>query len=577
MNSVLNATRELPNIQVSDEFKHLSVLGLVADRSACGYYRVILPLHYLKMHGAKITTTSVQNMSDFTNHDLVIAPRQHSEDIHEALSMIVWPKHVLFEIDDDLSSVLPSSPAFYSYHNGSPELLTMSKIIQTCSGLTCTTPEIAKWYSQYNTNVSILENCIDFGCRDWGCDVSWSLGAPTIKQNPILKPEKWKDKIVVSYSGGSCFDDQTEILTDQGWKLFKDLDQTESVGTWNHELNKFEYQKPVSYTTQPYEGNLNCIVNDSINVCTTPNHWMYVSDSDIFGLIQSGNLTDTDFDCTVIKNHGDFDKINSTTKVFKSDHSSVEYNGMVYCVTVPNHLIVVRRYHCMPYVCGNTHSEDLLQIGPAIKKILEERNDVIFAMYTAEHTLTEIAGKFNWPMDKVDFIEPRHFMDHPAGLHGIDIGLAPIMPCQFNSAKSFLKNLEYMAAGAASIASNFGPYTRFERRHPGSILTVGNGGKWSQPTWYSAITKLLDDPQLLESMKSKGRQLVVDEYSLEHNFRLWPVAWKHLCDQADKGESGPPTTTRPQSDYKSYGSKGRNDLCYCGSKLKQKFCCGESI
>ena len=78
---ILHARKELPDIKISNEFKDLRILGLVADKSACGYYRIILPLHLLKMHGAQVTTTSVQSMSDFMNHDVILAPRQHSPDV----------------------------------------------------------------------------------------------------------------------------------------------------------------------------------------------------------------------------------------------------------------------------------------------------------------------------------------------------------------------------------------------------------------------------------------------------------------------------------------------------------------
>src|SRR6266704_795030 len=44
-----------------------------------------------------------------------------------------------------------------------------------------------------------------------------------------------------------CFADDTEILTDQGWKLFQDLDRSESVATLNVETREIEYQIPSDY------------------------------------------------------------------------------------------------------------------------------------------------------------------------------------------------------------------------------------------------------------------------------------------------------------------------------------------
>ncbi len=41
---IFNTSRQLPTNKVSNRFAGLNVLGLVADNSACGYYRVINPI-----------------------------------------------------------------------------------------------------------------------------------------------------------------------------------------------------------------------------------------------------------------------------------------------------------------------------------------------------------------------------------------------------------------------------------------------------------------------------------------------------------------------------------------------------
>ncbi len=46
---------------------------------------------------------------------------------------------------------------------------------------------------------------------------------------------------------GNCFDDRTEILTDEGWKLFSDLNKNEKVITLNPKTEEIEYKKPNGY------------------------------------------------------------------------------------------------------------------------------------------------------------------------------------------------------------------------------------------------------------------------------------------------------------------------------------------
>ena len=79
-----------PDIVVSDRFKGLKVLGLVADTSACGHYRVINPLHMLKMHGADVHYSSFHSMDDFFKHDVIIVPRQHSKEVYETIRHVAW-------------------------------------------------------------------------------------------------------------------------------------------------------------------------------------------------------------------------------------------------------------------------------------------------------------------------------------------------------------------------------------------------------------------------------------------------------------------------------------------------------
>lgn len=68
-----------------------------------------------------------------------------------------------------------------------------------------------------------------------------------------------------------CFDDQTEILTNEGWKLFKDLNRNETVATLS-DTGIVEYQKPIDYIDSPYNGEMLVYDSNGISFATTPNH-----------------------------------------------------------------------------------------------------------------------------------------------------------------------------------------------------------------------------------------------------------------------------------------------------------------
>lgn len=73
----------------------------------------------------------------------------------------------------------------------------------------------------------------------------------------------------------SCYDDQTEILTDSGWVPFPELQSDQKVATLNAQ-NQVEYHLPDEYIVQPYLGHLLRFNNSTFDLCVTPNHKMYV-------------------------------------------------------------------------------------------------------------------------------------------------------------------------------------------------------------------------------------------------------------------------------------------------------------
>lgn len=74
-----------------------------------------------------------------------------------------------------------------------------------------------------------------------------------------------------------CYDDKTEILTDKGWKLFKDLDKTELVATINPANLEIEYQKPDDYHCSSFEGEMIRIKSRSVDLLVNPEHKLLIN------------------------------------------------------------------------------------------------------------------------------------------------------------------------------------------------------------------------------------------------------------------------------------------------------------
>lgn len=72
-----------------------------------------------------------------------------------------------------------------------------------------------------------------------------------------------------------CYDDKTEVLTNNGWKFFKDLKDEDIIATLNKSSKKLEYQKPLSIISKKYSGKMIHFENNGIDLCVTPNHNIY--------------------------------------------------------------------------------------------------------------------------------------------------------------------------------------------------------------------------------------------------------------------------------------------------------------
>jgi len=75
----------------------------------------------------------------------------------------------------------------------------------------------------------------------------------------------------------SCYDDATEILTEEGWTPFPELKPNALVATLNGE-GAIEYHVPDEVIAQPYVGEMLRFANSKFDFCVTPNHKMYVRD-----------------------------------------------------------------------------------------------------------------------------------------------------------------------------------------------------------------------------------------------------------------------------------------------------------
>jgi hypothetical protein len=109
-----------------------------------------------------------------------------------------------------------------------------------------------------------------------------------------------------------CFDDQTEVLTDSGWKLWKDVTMADRLATSDTRGQSLFFEQPLHLVQYHYMGELCAFSGKYVDYVVTPNHnlWcrVYHGSGRTFLLRQAGEMQGREFTvkqfCFDVESHG---------------------------------------------------------------------------------------------------------------------------------------------------------------------------------------------------------------------------------------------------------------------------------
>ena len=76
----------------------------------------------------------------------------------------------------------------------------------------------------------------------------------------------------------ACYDKYTQVLTNHGWKYFKDVDIEKDTFCSMNDEGDIEYVRAVHNISYNYDGLMDLYLSTQVNLCVTPNHNMWVYD-----------------------------------------------------------------------------------------------------------------------------------------------------------------------------------------------------------------------------------------------------------------------------------------------------------
>jgi glycosyltransferase involved in cell wall biosynthesis len=213
-----------------EESEKIRVCGVVRDDGACALYRVVQPIASINEKfgiDAALGGVGCKDSDLFTllqDCDVAIVPRAASEkmlDLIKLLKSHTPPKKVIVDHDDNIFMLNPLSPHYrdmglenISYTMGGKKVvvwqdgennfdITKNKhkteaakeCLRLADAITVTTPELAEYYSEFNSNVIVLPNCIDLELwkpvklvKDKTVRVTWHGGCSHYQDLVEVKP-----------------------------------------------------------------------------------------------------------------------------------------------------------------------------------------------------------------------------------------------------------------------------------------------------------------------------------------------------------------------------------------------------
>ncbi len=156
-----------------------------------------------------------------------------------------------------------------------------------------------------------------------------------------LKDNEYNKVLLTNLGQGNSYDNETEILTDEGWKLFSELNKEEKVATFNKKKGELEWQVPDEWQEFDNENGwlYEIELEDGSVMRVSERHKVYAKiDGNKFELIQITelyNLIQEGRNVWFLDSEGQEVRILDITKE--------NYSGKIYDVDVDNDIVLVRR------------------------------------------------------------------------------------------------------------------------------------------------------------------------------------------------------------------------------------------
>lgn len=174
------------------------------------------------------------------------------------------------------------------------------------------------------------------------------------------------------------------------------------------------------------------------------------------------------------------------------------------------------------------HLADWYQLAPRLQKWLDQHPDVHLAVMTNDNA----RAFFRLAPERYYFQTFGTLAEYMEFLERLDIGLAPLLPTEFNRCRSDVKFLEYASRGVVGIYADLEPYH-------GSVEHGRNGFLYrTEEELFACLDALMADVRLRERVRLEAYEQVARHRRLENHIGERLAFYRELLTAVRKSEHG---------------------------------------
>jgi hypothetical protein len=170
--------------------------------------------------------------------------------------------------------------------------------------------------------------------------------------------------------------------------------------------------------------------------------------------------------------------------------------------------------------CGSTghRSGDLEIVAPALQRVSSKFKFHHTGSFSGHQSFAKKTGLNPRSVSTLPLLAP---LEYPSGFT-FDIGIVPLSDVPFNAAKSWIKGIEYAAAGIPFIASDMDEYRRLQNKYG-----IGRLASTTEE-WVTHFEELLD-PAVRTREATHARNVIDEHLDVRFMARQWDeFAWSLL-------------------------------------------------